>query len=257
MKTQTPLMNQPACRWLTLILLLLGLNVIADPIRVAVYKDKGAGRSVSDLMKALALEPDLKVSTVTAEDIRGGALSRYDVVIHPGGSGGGQGRQLGEKGREDVRDFVRKGGGYLGICAGAYLASNDYAWSLNLIDAKVIDKQHWARGTGTVQLDLSKEGQKLLGASTNIVEVYYGQGPLLLPKEDPEVNDYQQLATYKTEIAKKGAPKGVMPGTTAVATSTFGEGRVFCFSPHPEKTEGLEPWINHAVRWLTKTPSDE
>ena len=57
------------------------------------------------------------------------------------------------------------------------------------------------------------------------------------------------LATYNSEIAKKGAPSGVMVGTTAIAAGACGKGRVLCFSPHPEKTKGLEDFVCRAVRW--------
>lgn len=218
-------------------------------IRVAVYHDKGTGGSIRNLLEALALDPTFAVTEIKAEDIRAGALKNHDVVIHPGGSGGKQGRHLEEVGREQVRQFVAQGGGYVGFCAGAYLASNDYPWSLNLLDAQVLDKQHWARGTGPVRIQLSEAGTQLFGTSTNQINIYYGQGPLLAPKEDPEVPDYQELATYATEIAKKGAPEGVMRGTTAIATASFGQGKVFCFSPHPEMTPGLQSFVHRAVRW--------
>ncbi|MFM9148181.1 MAG: BPL-N domain-containing protein [Verrucomicrobiota bacterium] len=36
-----------------------------------------------------------------------------------GGSGSAEAEGLGVAGREEVRKFVREGGGYVGICAGA------------------------------------------------------------------------------------------------------------------------------------------
>jgi hypothetical protein len=51
-------------------------------------------------------------------------------------------------------------------------------------------------------------------------------------------------------MAKKGAPSGVMKGTTAIAAAEFGKGRVICISPHPEKTKGLDGFIRHAVTWV-------
>ncbi len=225
--------------------------------RVAVYSDEGAGQSETDLVKVLKANPNIKLHRVSAEQIRGGILKDMDVVIHPGGSGSKQGRRLGPEGRETVRSFVREGGGFIGVCAGAYLASADYEWSLHLLDAKVIDRQHWARGTGTVKVGLSREGQTLLNHNSPVVQIYYGQGPLLAPANKPEIPDYKPLALYETEIAKKGAPPGVMKGTTAFAAGEFGKGRVFCFSPHPEKTKGLEPFLNRAVAWAAdaKAPS--
>jgi glutamine amidotransferase-like uncharacterized protein len=161
---------------------------------------------------------------------------------------------LGEDGRQQVRQFVSQGGGFLGVCAGAYLATNDYTWSLNLIDAKVVDRKHWARGTGTVQLELSPSGQDLFKAKSSELEIFYGQGPLLARREwdDPKIPDYESLAIYGSEIAKNGAPNGIMKGTSAAVRCDYGKGRVFCFSAHPELTEGLHYLIPTVVQWLKK-----
>jgi hypothetical protein len=61
---------------------------------------------------------------------------------------------------------------------------------------------------------------------------------------------YEVMGDFRTEIAEKGAPRGVMKGTTAIARARFGSGRVICFSPHPELTEGLGWMLRDAVRWV-------
>ena len=70
----------------------------------------------------------------------------------------------------------------------------------------------------------------------------------MAPGDRTDLPPYRILATFNSEIAKKNAPSGVMIGTTAIAASTYGKGRVLCFSPHPEKTKGLEEFVCHAVR---------
>lgn len=225
----------------------------ADPIKVAIYDHSdGSARGPKNLRKVLSDTEHFECIKVTPEEIRNGALDKVDVLIMPGGSGSGQAKKLEESGRERIREFVRNGGGYIGICAGSYLASSCYDWSLNLINAEVIDRAHWARGTGQVILSLTPEGQKLLGNSEPEVEVYYGQGPLLGPNNTEGLPPYESLAKYKTEIAKKGAPSGVMPGTDAIARAPYGKGRVFCFSPHCEVSEGPNFMVVNAVLWVSK-----
>ncbi len=225
-----------------------------DKVQVGVYVDAGAGPSVNDLIRALGDHNEVVVTRLTAEQIRSGRLAGMDLLALPGGSGGGQGRNLAEAGREKIRGFVREGGGLIGVCAGAYLASVHYEWSLNVLDAKVLDTRHWARGTGTVEIGLSAAGRELLHADGPQASIYYGQGPLLAPGGNPEIEDYEELASYRTEIAKNGAPKGLMIGTTAIARGRFGLGRVICFSPHPEKTEGLEHFVREAVSQVKRRP---
>jgi len=224
----------------------------ARNLKVAVYTDTGATAGGEKVLSVLAGFSDVKMDRFTAADIRAGRLAGYDVLLHPGGTGGGQGKALGEEGRQKVREFVRGGGGFVGICAGAYLASCDYPWSLHILDAKVIDKAHWARGNGDVQVALTPAGKSLLGAETDRQQIAYFQGPLLTPAGDPDVPDYEKLGTFETEIALKGASKGVMIGTTAIASGSFGAGHVLCFSPHPEKTPGKEPLLHQGLRWVAR-----
>jgi putative intracellular protease/amidase len=215
-----------------------------------------AGSVGLNVKRCLDESTDFTFKVVTAEDIRAGALAKFDVLLCPGGSGSKQAEILGADGRQAIRDFVRKGGGYVGICAGSYLATTNYTWSLGILNASVVDRAHWARGTGNVTLKLTDEGKRILGASDKTVTCYYGQGPLLAPgktgdyeQQTGEVPAYHALATYNSEIAKEGVPKGVMVGTTAIATGDYGKGRVICFSPHPEKTKGLSGFIRAGVRW--------
>lgn len=221
-------------------------------VNVAVYVDQGVEQNVNDLFKALAMSPALRVDRVKAADIRKGILDKYDVLIQPGGSGSGQARHLGPAGREHIRDYIAAGGGYIGICAGAYLASADYDWSLHVLDAKVIDRKHWARGRGDVEIGLTKIGRVAFQQTKPKLTIHYSQGPLLAPADRDDIEDYEVIASYETEIAKNGAPKGVMQGTTAIAQGKFGEGQVLCFSPHPEKTQGLESLVLHAVQQVCK-----
>lgn len=222
------------------------------PIVVGVYQDEGAGASVIDLLFVLQQIENVVIKRLTAEEIRSGQLSEVDILIQPGGSGGGQGRHLGAEGREEIRSFVKAGGDFIGICAGAYLASSDYSWSLNILDAKVVDRQHWARGKGFVDISFSSVGKEVFEVKRQKMNILYAQGPLLAPGDHPEIEDYQEIATFETEIAKNGAPQGVMQGTTAIALGNFGLGQVICFSPHPELTQGLEQVVQAAIQHVRK-----
>ena len=63
-----------------------------------------------------------------------GRLARFDVLIFPGGRAHKQADAMGENARRAVRDFIRSGGGYVGICAGGFLrrpsSTGVLAWSI-------------------------------------------------------------------------------------------------------------------------------
>ena len=114
--------------------------------------------------------PATMARRVGAEDIRDGVLKQFDVAIFPGGSGSKQASALNARGRAAVQAFVNRGGGYVGICAGSYLAAANYSWSLGISNHKTfcetIDlpgigrKSMWYRGpSATVKMELTKAGR--------------------------------------------------------------------------------------------------
>ena len=105
--------------------------------KVALYASTGTGGAgVPRILGQLRSRKDIEIERVCIADIRAGALDQFDCVIFSGGSGGGQGRALGKSGRARVQRFVEDGGGYIGICAGAYLATSGFSWGLKILDAK-------------------------------------------------------------------------------------------------------------------------
>jgi glutamine amidotransferase-like uncharacterized protein len=219
-----------------------------EAIRVAIY-DHSSRTGHAGLRRLLSESAGFHTRVVRAEDICHDCLRDFDVLIMPGGSARSQANHLGAQGRAAVRRFVEHGGGYVGICAGSYLATPYYSWSLGLINARVVDRQHWARGTGKVTLALTADGQKALEHPDHQVRIYYGQGPLLAPAHYEGLTAYQTLARYTTAIARHGARASTMIGTTAIARSTYGNGRVICYSPHPEASGGPHHLLVAGVRW--------
>lgn len=245
---------------LTLSFLCLPLTVQADEqvsdtklVRVAVfdYPDKESS-GPRNLKQFLTPANGFKYQVVRPAEIRSGVLKDFDVLIMPGGSGSKQSKALEPEGRKAVRQFVRNGGGYVGICAGAYLASSHYKWSLGVINARVWDRQHWARGRETVEISLTSAGQQVLARGKEKHQVYYHNGPLLVPDNQPDLPGYEVLARFETEVARNGAPAEAMVGTHAIIRSKFGSGRVICYSPHPEAKDGPKSLVASGVYWAAQ-----
>jgi glutamine amidotransferase-like uncharacterized protein len=223
---------------------------IPGKVRIAIYADAGiTDEAMPELRKCLTPDDGFEINTVTAAQIRDGVLRDYDVLIQPGGSASEQGTTLGERGRESIRKYVADGGGLIGICAGAYLASIEYPWSIGVLNAHVLDGAHWARGEGIVQLKISSIGKAAFGSDNPTCTIHYENGPLLGPGQRKGIPPFEVLAAYESELTENGASKGVMKGTAAIARGKFGKGRVVCFSPHPEKTPGQEELLRAAIRW--------
>jgi len=229
---------------------LIGTAAQDGQIRAAIYDAGGVGdKGPPSLEKDLETISNIVIRRIGAFEITGGALDQFDVLIVPGGSGSKQAGALGIEGRNAVADFIRNGGGYVGFCGGAYLAANNYTWSLKIVDADVIDRKHWKRGTGDVKIELTAKGRRILNDNCNPIDIYYANGPILQAGEDANIPDFKPLAFYRTEINTNNAPPGIMKDTPAIIAGEFGQGRVICSSPHPEYTDGLEHLVRNAVRW--------
>jgi len=229
---------------------------------VALYDGPGTSAgSVGRLTGIVDRAPGMVSNHLGPADMRPAVLKRFDVIVFPGGSGSKQARAIGPEGRKHVRSFVRQGGGYLGICAGAYLCSAHYSWSLDLIDTAVFTgwreiegvgrKSMWYRGgSAVVKMQLTDEGKKLFPDVPERVEVKYQNGPIVSPKQDPELSPYRVLAYFRSENALYEPQRGTMIDTPAIVAGRFQRGRVISISPHPEAVPGLHSIITRSIRWL-------
>ena len=226
-------------------------NRDAETVRAALYDGPGTStdKAVARIERILAGEKGIVPRRVAPADIREGALKQFDVVIFGGGSGHGQAGGLQESGRRAVRRFVRNGGGYVGVCAGAYLATANYSWSLGLLGADSIDRKHWRRGKGQVEIELTPRGRELFQREgSGMLRILFQNGPILAPADSDDLPPYKVLSWYRTGIGERGADPETMVDTPAIVKSPYGKGRIIAFSPHPDKTEGLHDMLIRAVR---------
>lgn len=219
-------------------------------IKVALYDAGGTGGKGAECLERILGTGGMDVQRVGPEEI-GSQLSQFQLVVFPGGSGSKEAASIGEAGRKQVHDFVEQGGGYVGICAGAYLATSGFDWGLKILDAKTASPL-WKRGTGTVQIELTPEGRKILGDRPGLLDVKYANGPILVPAKRDDLPDYQVLAFFRTELAKNNTPEGLMVNSPAIAVGRCGRGRVVAISPHPEQIPDLEDLVLHAARWAVE-----
>lgn len=153
---------------------------------------------------------------------------------------------------ENIRRFIRRGGGYIGVCAGATeaLIKSPYPY-LNLVDASY--HSEWFMPGDPTRGDW--EWRSLLGRLfLEIVDpdhpVMFGYGEsAVLPGYGPQVAveyfggpSMFDLGDSVKVLARYSAPIDQTPcsrvqdiwGSAAIVASHFGSGRVVLFGPHPE-----------------------
>ncbi|WP_194242438.1 BPL-N domain-containing protein [Gimesia benthica] len=233
------------------------------PIQIAVLAiDQHDAKEYDNLKKTLDPIPFIVWNFLSTEEIQNGRLADFNVVIVPGGKGARYAEQLEEKGKQAVLDFIKSGGGYIGICAGAYLATDRYEWSLGIINAKTMTGKVessgdgliniTARGGGKAEIELTPAGKEVFKLTPQLISIRYAGGPILSPAGSYDLPLYSVLARYRSEIWAFEAQRGTMDGSPAVIASNYGSGKVIIFSPHPEvypETRGL---LSDAILWAAK-----
>ncbi len=216
----------------------------ADHARVAVYSGHGAMPVDGDLLTNLRLDGDIAAETLSALDIRGGRLQGFDAVIFAAGFSSEQSAALGRDGRGAVRRFVAAGGGYVGICAGAYLAlaGRDAPRTDRLELLAAASLEPWRRGAGEM-------GIIPVGASAPPCVLDYENGPLVQVVRRRDLPAPAVLALYdepEGALARAG-----LAGAPAVLAARYGVGRVLLFSPHPERRMCRSWMLRQGVRWAS------
>jgi len=192
--------------------------------QVCVYAGSGAvlARDVELALDKLGM-PHARVSE---SDVKAGGLKGCSLLIIPGGYTARCVDSLGEEGFERIREFVADGGGYIGICAGAYLAPNTVEMPGHLPGLGIINiRNRREAGMGVRAIESVKSGHPVGEGYERKVRIWYQNGPMIEAGEGVET-----LAVYER-------------GSAAVVCSTYGKGKVVIFSPHPEGSlsAGVDP----------------
>jgi glutamine amidotransferase-like uncharacterized protein len=95
-----------------------------DKKKIALYIGKGTWSYGKTHLKRFFLKYKHSYEVITAKEIIQGKLNfaNYRVIVMPGGKSWKYIEELGPQGAQIIKNFVDQGGGYFGICAGAYYA---------------------------------------------------------------------------------------------------------------------------------------
>lgn len=238
---------------------------------------------VHNTCRLLLSKGNFKLRLVNIKDIgRQPILDQLDVLIMGGGDdddnrkdtregrdvsenhyGRGQRRALGKKGMRAIYRRVQQGLMYVGICAGAYLASAKVvkhgcgrgARNLRLCEVSIHREEVFAGGVkGAVGLHQQKlsDGQlgKIVGRAATmrfddsaVMHVIdKSQVTVLATYKRPVLRQTLCLSTPRNSLGKiayRGEHrylrhKQEMVGRPAVVKSQLGKGKVLLFGPHPE-----------------------
>jgi glutamine amidotransferase-like uncharacterized protein len=164
------------------------------------------------------------VDVVSLYQVLEEGLSDYDIFVIPGGICVGYNENFEERGKEIIRNYVRNGGAYFGICGGSHFGTEAY---LNLYPGGYITPAPGVESSyEMVNMNLNKASLWLDFAnfSSSLTTIYINGGCF----DNVDVY-YQNNVHVIAEYSHNN-----MPGMVALK---YGSGSAFLCSPHPEIEE--------------------
>ena len=224
----------------------------AAPLKVGVYADWGPGGiGAVEWFRLVKESPEMALTLLDGADVRAGKLAGLDVLVMPGGSSMTEFDSLGTNGVAKMKEFMRAGGGYVGTCAGCCLLMDGpkkrarvFPWNSSGSEGDLFFPQ----------FKLTPAGQKALGLGEGPHVIRYHGGPFMWPTsnriEDAKVEvwgTFNAEATFKGQLKKEKK----MYGAAAIIGGTYGKGRLFATSAHPEYFESTLPFVKAAFKYVT------
>ncbi|KFA55881.1 hypothetical protein S40293_06929 [Stachybotrys chartarum IBT 40293] len=167
------------------------------------------------------------------------------LLVFPGGGDLGYCRTFNGEGNRRIGDFVRRGGAYLGLCAGGYYGSRRCEFEVGNTPLEVVGSRELGFFPGTCRGGalkgfeyFSEKGARAVrlkvvneafddGAALQDTASYFNGGGVFV--DAAQMKDVLVLATYADEIDVDGGD-----GKAAAVLCKVGQGKALLTGPHPE-----------------------
>lgn len=203
--------------------------------RVAFFLDNGCvGRAVFCWVKLLTNSPELEVEFINGKMLREKKLDKFDLIFCPGGGSARQLAAMQKSGQEIVKDFIRNGGAYLGICAGCFSALNRPD-RLQLLPFDWVPYASGKTAVLAVNIDAAAAGE--LNITQDCYWARYSGGPVIRKSAAPDKDTGKILGVYQSSCSGFNRAPYNFAGTPAAVSAKYGKGKVVGVSCHPESHE--------------------
>ena len=230
-------------RFLLIIIILLSsclqqsTNIQDEPTQqhstVALYSDKGTWEDSVEALQNMFQWMGYSVTLVDAQYINNEDLDDFSILCIPGGDMYQYAQKISSKGKKTIRNFIDNGGGYIGVCGGAYFASKKVVWRGNQLSMITLELfPGTAEGPfneivvypdyAMCEIDMATT-HPVTQSGAPVEWMLYYWGPMLIV--DDIDADIAILGRYTA---------GNQP---AIVAFDYGKGRVFLIGTHPEIEE--------------------
>ena len=187
------------------------------------------------------------------DSILEGNLNHYNILLMPGGDMWKYKDDLTSIGMSKITEFVNQGGGYIGICGGAYFAASKIVWRGWANEPRInvsINGLNLFKGTSDGPIEYfapsyvdSKSQIKIIDsihAITNEVQsslgLYYDHGPMFIANENSDMTIIGKTVNGNKDV---------------IIAFHANTGKVFLIALHPERDDSHVSWImiKNAMIW--------
>lgn len=224
-------------------------------IKLAVYIDYGTWDECKETTEEMLKEMRCNYTIINKDSILNNCLNHYDLLYMTAGNGTKYKNHLGSDGMENIVEYTSQGGGYIGICGGAYFAASKTIWR-GWADEPRINYQVGGLGIfdgiadGPIEdfapsyedkqckIKITDTNHAISKNLSDIIEPYYHHGPVFIPYNDTSI----------TVIGKS------LNGNHALIVAfEHNEGKVVLSSAHPEWDDKHSSWefIKNSILWCS------
>ncbi len=220
------------------------------PLKVGVYADKGpSGIGAVEWFRLVEESPDMELKLLDGKAVRAGGLDGLDLLVMPGGNSKVEFDTLGTNGVEKMKAFVRNGGGYIGTCAGCCLLMDGPEKRARMMPWNTCGSES---GTLFLNFTVNAKGASALGIKEGNHVMRYHGGPCLWPTTNVIADAKMEAwGTFDSQVSLKGKTGKNMHGAVGLVGGTYGKGKVFVTSAHPEYFNSTLYIVKGAFKYVT------
>lgn len=222
-------------------------------IKIGLYTDNGAAST--EQLEIMLKHLGCNYSQINKDTILTGKLGSYDIIMFPGGDMWVYKIHLTSEGMQKIKEYVKFGGGYIGICGGSYFAAGKIIWRGWADEPR---KYNTFTGLGifsgsadgpvedfapdyqdmTCRVNIST-GHPITADVPQQLDYLYSFGPKFIVEDSSGVSVLGKSETGDYSVA---------------LAIQYEEGRVFLTALHPEFDDDKTSWkmVGNAILWCSE-----
>ena len=228
-----------------------------DSILVGLYIDNAVWNDCKTSTENMLKELKISYHKINHDSILTGCLRHYSVLFLPGGRPDLYCDELGIKGINFIKNYIKMGGGYIGICGSGFIAAQTNIWRGWAGEPRIYYKYQGGlgifKGTADGPIDDFAPTYRDLNCRINILNQEHPISAGL-----PEIVSY--IYDHGPEFISDDDTSTVIIGKSLngdhniILCTKYYNGNIFLSSGHPEFDVTRTTWqmVSNAITWCSK-----